>query len=139
MKWTGLLALGAISACAASAEKEPAAQASSANAEAFVEAARTAEQRGNWGAAYKGYAEADLDSPSAENKLGAALALAKIGRDADGCKNGYAVKLGDLSEAFGLLAKAGIAPANAKRAAEVEQALTDALGQTLAARAACRR
>ncbi len=60
-------------------------------------------KRGNWSGAYKGYAEAALVWPDTASLLGMTEALAKMKRDADGCENGFRVKLSDLSRAFRVL------------------------------------
>lgn len=72
-------------------------------ADGFLKTAKAAAARGNWSGATKGYLESALDWPGTEALSGIALGLAWIERSADGCENGFRIKLSDMSTALGYL------------------------------------
>lgn len=99
-----------------------------------------AAQRGNWSGAYKGYAEAALRWPDGDALLGMTQSLARMDRSADGCENGFRVKLSDLSRALRLLVliqQIGEVDGQTYSAREARAAIAEALRNVFAEIDAC--
>lgn len=111
-------------------------------AEKFLKTADAAKARGNWSGAAKSYLEASLDWPGTEALSGLALALTRMDRSADGCKNGFRIKLSDLSNALSymvLLTQLAESYGEPFDSTELREAVTEAQAETFSKIAACEK
>lgn len=106
----------------------------------FLETAEAARGRGNWSGAAKGYLESALDWPGTDALSGLAVALTRMTRSADGCENGYRIKLSDLSTALSymvLLTQLSQSNGEAFDGAELRGAVSEVQDDTFGKIAAC--